>query len=303
MNTCILDESKISNENKKCAPGVQYNNGSCIDLDILLLIAKEYNEHNPNDMIVLNRNWGLTDSSGYKRYLVCQLTKKLKYKCQDTQECWLNNLSANRNERLRKMRKRVKTIFPPNGPAGQFTWLNTLNINDVLSMYEDKINGFKSLGAVPIDFYEINYAGIRDIDFNELYREGIRKIGLVLNLDEHNQPGSHWIALYCEFGEPKVSNTKIYFFDSYGTRPNERVQEYIKKLEEFGKSLGTDVIIDYNKKQHQKGGSECGVYCLHFIISMAEGKDFKEFNRIRIPDSEVNKYRCIYMNSKWCNKN
>ena len=60
-------------------------------------------------------------------------------------------------------------------------------------------------------------------------------------------------------------------------------------LAEFAKKISKNVVIDYNKKQHQKGGSECGVYCLHFIISMIEGKDFYEFNKTRISDEEVGK--------------
>lgn len=284
--------------NEICAPGVEYNNGSCIDLDILILIAEDYNRTNPNTRIILNRNNELSNPNNYKQYLVNQLSKKLNNKCKGDQQCWLDNLSDNDN--IRKLRKRINNIFPPNGPAGQFTWLNTININQVLEMYEDKIPGFKSLGAVPIDFYEINYTGIQDINLKELYNKNIRKLGLVMNTDKHNQSGSHWIALYCEFD--KNDTTYIYFFDSYGTRPNKYVQEYINLLKAFGESLGNKVVIDYNKKQHQKGGSECGMYCLYFIINMADGASFNEFNAKRIPDELVNKYRCKFMKSKWCSK-
>lgn len=298
MNTCVLNENDINPMNKICAPDVTYNNGSCIDLDILILIAEDYNRNNPNTKIILNKNNEVLDQDNYKKFLVCQLSKKLNSKCKGDQQCWLDNL--NNNPSIRKLKNRIKRIFPPNGPAGQFTWLNTININQVLEMYEDKINGFKSLGAVPIDFYEVNYTGIADIKISKLYNKGIRKLGLVMNTDKHNQSGSHWIALYCEFD--KNNTTYIYFFDSYGTRPNNYVQNYINLLKEFGESIGNNVVIDYNKKQHQKGGSECGMYCLYFIVSMAKGADFIKLNSKRIPDELVNKYRCKFMKSKWCSK-
>lgn len=294
----ILDESNINPVNKICAPDITYKDGSCIDLDILILIAEDYNISNPNNKILLNKNYELTDSSNYKKHLVSQLTKKLNNKCKDDQQCWLDNLDN--NNKIQKLKNRIKNIFPPNGPSGQFTWLNTININQVLKMYEDKIKDFKSLGAMPIDFYEVNYSNIQNINLHDLYNKNIRKLGLVLNTDKHNESGSHWIALYAEFDKNKT--TYIYFFDSYGTRPNNYVQNFINILKDFGESIGNKVVIDYNKKQHQKGGSECGMYCLYFIINMAKGANFEEFNSKRIPDELVNKYRCKFMKSKWCTK-
>jgi Ulp1 family protease len=50
--------------------------------------------------------------------------------------------------------------------------------------------------------------------------------------------------------------------------------------------------------QHQRGGSECGMYVLFFIISMLEGKSPTYFNKRIIRDEEVFKFRKIYFNSE-----
>jgi hypothetical protein len=57
--------------------------------------------------------------------------------------------------------------------------------------------------------------------------------------------------------------------------------------------------MDNMKVRHQYGKSECGMYCLYFIITLLEetNKPEKFLNKkIRIPDKEMEKYRDIYFN-------
>ena len=74
----------------------------------------------------------------------------------------------------------------------------------------------------------------------------------VINYNDHNESGSHWIAYYnhpdCEFAE---------FFDSYGVVPSDVIQKYLK-------TSGKKVM--YNSTQIQNGLSfRCGYYCIDFI--------------------------------------
>ena len=50
----------------------------------------------------------------------------------------------------------------------------------------------------------------------------------------------------------------------------------------------------YNDVLHQKMDSECGTFCVYFIIEMLEGKTFKEIIKNVIGDKAVNKKRKEY---------
>ena len=53
-----------------------------------------------------------------------------------------------------------------------------------------------------------------------------------------------------------------------------------------------------DKIMHQTKNTECGVYCLYFIITLLTGEnDWKRFITRRITDEEIMKYRDIYFNS------
>jgi hypothetical protein len=71
----------------------------------------------------------------------------------------------------------------------------------------------------------------------------------VFNLNNSNQRGSHWVALY-------KGKNKSYYFDSFGFVPDKELEPYIKPYK-------------YNKKQFQDiYSSSCGYYCIAFIIFM-----------------------------------
>ena len=49
---------------------------------------------------------------------------------------------------------------------------------------------------------------------------------------------------------------------------------------------GPDITLIQNKIRHQKGTTECGVYCLHMIISLLENKyTAKDYLALEKPDS------------------
>ena len=51
------------------------------------------------------------------------------------------------------------------------------------------------------------------------------------------------------------------------------------------------VVIDWNKKKHQFGGSECGVYSMNFIIESIKGNKLSEIEKKSISDYSVNVLR------------
>lgn len=288
-NDVRSSEIEPSNENdKKCAPGKIFSNGSCIELDVLIELAKAYNDEHTNKQISLISKLDTLNPKKYKRYLIKELKHNLKDICDD-QTCWIKQDFVKRMKNEAQDRLKTRTLRPV-GPQGKFTWLDTLNINKVMTQYQDQYNDFKFLGAVPIDFDLLPQLGIKDLDCGKLMKEGINKIGIVFNLDEHYKSGSHWVAAFSDLKEKK-----IYFSDSYGTRPEPRIRALLRRIARFcSNGTGKDAQIDYNKTQHQQGGSECGVYSINFILRLLKGESFEKISSVRLSDEEVNKCRDVY---------
>lgn len=78
----------------------------------------------------------------------------------------------------------------------------------------------------------------------------LRECG-VINLDDNDGPGTHWVA-YCK------EKSSTYYFDSFGNLPPPN---------EFIKYLGSDSYIHYNYKQYQNyGTTNCGQLCIQFMF-------------------------------------
>lgn len=287
-DVCPKNES-----DKKCAPGVNFDNGSCIKLHILEEMAIAYNKDTSSDKIKLHKNLSILNPKKYKKYLLNEFNKRLGDKC-TTQKCWSEETF------IRQMKKTAKEelekyTFRPNGPEGKWEWLNTINIDKVMEQAEYNNKGFKFLGTVPIDFDKFERFGIKNLDFSELKNNGKTRLGIVFNLDEHDQSGSHWVSMYAD-----IQKGGIYFFDSYGTKPEKRIRALMRRIEIFCSNvLGIkNVEVDYNNVRHQYGNSECGVYSINFIKRMLRGDSFRKICDSKISDEKVNQCRNVYFKNK-----
>lgn len=285
-----INTSEIKPKNEKdmrCAPTKKFEAGSCISLKILVEMAKLYNEKYNAD-IKISHKLEIFKPKKYKKYLIKEFSKKLDNIC-DNQRCWV------KQDFMKLLDKKVReelqsNTFRPDGPAGKFTWLNTLDIHKVMQQYESKHKDFKFLGAVPIDFDELPELGIKDLNFkNNLFIHGIHKIGIIFNLDEHYKDGSHWVALYSD-----LKKGEVFFFDSYGIRPEKRIVALMKRIANTIKESGAHLRVEYNKKRHQYKNSECGVYSISFILRMLRGDTFEQITGTRISDDHINKCRQYY---------
>ena len=97
--------------------------------------------------------------------------------------------------------------------------------------------------------------------------------------------------------QPEKKN-KIIYFDSTGQPPPPEVSAYIKKINNTKSDTqkGQPFKIVVNKKKHQKGYSECGMYAIHFLVNMLSGKSWTSFNRGIIADAEMLQKRTHYFN-------
>jgi hypothetical protein len=312
-----------TNKDLKCAPSKKYQDGSCFTLETLQEIAKKYNQKYSSDKInkkVFNK----------KEELVENLKERLADVCNE-QTCWLrlDIVKEIEKENEQKYDDIVNNTFRPVGPSKKYDWLSTTHINNVIDQYHSLYPEFNFLGTVPYDFEELPILGIGSLNFNELKKNGKTKIGMVINMDEHNQRGSHWVALYAD-----LKDYGIYYFDSVGKRPRARIRTFInrlakymykdkfneelninnilneiRKVEHFGtkklkdyfkkntsiyKFINADFDVRYNTIQHQFKNSECGVYSINFIISMLEHGDFDKVVNNITDDDSMNANRKIF---------
>ena len=87
----------------------------------------------------------------------------------------------------------------------------------------------------------------------------------VLNLNTHEQKGSHWIAWY-------KAGKERYYFDSFGEPPPIEMMQYLKTSRELKSDLP---VIKQNAVTVQHDASnECGSLCLFVLTHLSNGIPF-----------------------------
>jgi hypothetical protein len=106
-----------------------------------------------------------------------------------------------------------------------------------------------------------SFQGAISQDRLELLNPSMKKsFSCIINLEDSNEDGSHWVCLYND----KNENFSEYF-DSYGMKPALQTIGFVKK--HFRKP------IYFNDTQLQGDDSKkCGYYCQYYIRNRAKGK-------------------------------
>lgn len=260
---------------------------TCLDKKSIIKLVKEYNEYAKD-----GKKIKLMKSTPEK--MLKELKDIFESKCGNNELCIINQDFID-DDLEEKLEMYYKPEMPQKWYQDKNTWLNTLDIDAVLRQYEIKYPEFKFYGPTPIDFDKKIYGnqcvdnGLCRINVKKLYKQGIRYIGVVFNLDPHDKDGSHWIAMFCN-----LNKCEICYWDSYAFKPPKEVEILMNKIKKQCKSIGKNMKIKLTKDRHQYGDSECGVYSTHFIIRLLEGDDFERLVKKRISDKVMNSYRSMY---------
>jgi hypothetical protein len=284
-----------------CSPAVKGKTpikSTCFTPDILVQIKNAYNKDHPNEVIY--------DKDPRK---IWQTLHERLTNC-EKEDCWLGQI---KDSYLRANIK--KHIFAPEQPKewanNPNEWLSNYDIFNVVRQYEETYPDFEFIGPTTIDFDtkatdlggKCVEAELCTFSLDKQIKLGKTKIGVVFNLDRHDQGGSHWVSLFIDIKE-KI----IFFFDSAaGGIPNE-IQVLIDRIINQGSHIGIHFkVYDNGYFQHQYGNNECGMYSLFFTITMLTGntefqknmsmkKRIELFKKKRIPDKMVWDYRDLYFN-------
>jgi len=106
--------------------------------------------------------------------------------------------------------------------------------------------------------------------------------GVIMNLDNNGQPGSHWVALYWDANK----DYSIEYFDSFGREPPKETLEDITKIIKKLKP-NKHMKLKINRIQNQdKSSVSCGFIAMRFLMDRFRGKNFKKSTGYGINKSE-----------------
>ena len=289
-NKKATKEYTLKNISKdKCAPKKKGEDldFSCYTPQILLKMRDIWNIKHPDSKIITNDVKEIWET----------LAIYMKSTC-GKESCWIKNKlfkgDLENND--------LQNIFSPNQPKewkkNPQEWLSSIEILQFMKQYENAYHCFEFLGPSPIDYDahishgECVWEDLCEFDLKKTIERGKKKIGIIFNLDEHNRGGSHWVAMFvnCNLGE-------IYYFDSYGDPAPKQLRKLGWEIQKQSGKFGKRYKYISNKIRHQYSESECGMYCLYFIVELLKDRPFDFFNK-RILDKKV-----IRLRNKYFNKN
>ena len=233
----------------------------------------------PEELTLLGRSLGAPGGlhgQGLRHWM----TRKTRCK---TDRCLIERVSLNSQKKAILLKQYFRPTRPDSWLSDPDEWLDSTNIEDVLRQYEEAYPEFKFYGTSPIDFGSpdpymnnslIKRKCLKDdickMSLQTLTSQGKTKLGFVYNLDPSNKGGSHWIASFTD-----IPAHRTYYFDSYGMKPPAEIARFMRSL-----TLQDPLMkLRFNARRFQYSDTECGMFCIHFIVQMIKGMNFREFCR------------------------
>lgn len=257
-----------------CSPKSSANMFTCFNFEMLVVIARLYNEnHDSRDAI------SIPTSRKHKHALWKALHSKFYDTCGNNETCWIEQDFVVKHG---TQKQKLEQVFRPIKPSGWTNspreWLNTNDILKVMSQYEDADSSFKFVGVFPVDFaakpYDDKVCVVQEmckLSLKDEWKNEKDKIGVIFNLDRHDEPGSHWTSLFIGLN-PKKRNYGVFYYDSVATKPPLEIRRFMKEMEMQLKSLhpssADKIRCSINTKRRQFKGTECGMFSMLFQILM-----------------------------------
>jgi|UniRef100_A0A6C0CL98 hypothetical protein len=269
-----------------CSPNPNKKGFTCYSDNALFKMKKLWNIRHHRDKI----------KSNDPKLIWNSLKKKMSNSC-DKESCWLRSkfMEGNLDSEL------LNYTFAPKAPKewkkNPDEWLSSLDIESVMKQYEKFYKCFVFLGPSPIDYDRHKLYGecvweeLCKFNLSQEIKKNKNKIGIIFNTHPHYKSGEHWISMFIN-----IKQKFIIYFDSNGNKPPSEVKKFVNEVTSQGKQLGIDFKYYVNNIEHQETESECGMYCLYFIIEMLKDKSATHFLENKINDKEVFILRKKYFN-------
>ena len=114
---------------------------------------------------------------------------------------------------------------------------------------------------------------------------------MVFNTDPHDESGQHWFSMFVDIKGRNREKPTIYHYDSVSTKPSQYIINLVNDIKKQGELVGISFDFLFNDIRHQFKNTECGVYSIHFLISMLKGSDFEKYINMKLNDTDMEKFR------------
>lgn len=270
---------------------------SCFDRQALVRLATAWNTTHPEQKI---RNLARLTKKQIWRAIHDRMLPKCKGK--EMEACWVDHLAKSNDP----IQKKLRPVAPPEWKDNPYEWLSNFDIEDSMYLYEDDPSfQFKMIGVFPVDFAvnrgffgQCLYQETCSIDFQKLRKRGYRYAGMVINMDSHDEPGSHWTALFIVL-DPKLPSYGAYYYNSVPNEPPKEVDAYMKMLQKKAEedAPGVPFQLAHNTYRHQYKNTECGMFSIAYLVRWLvllrknPKTTFERVVKIKIHDEDVHKLR------------
>ena len=300
---------------KHCATGNKMTEGSCMNKELIRKVAKIMNslgkKKKKYEKIDLSKpcyeihaqiceNLEKVDDCQAEACLLFKENILQKMSPKEREE-FTNSFQPAKDEDMvkgkikkKKVKKNGKTIYKPYAEVDDEAWLSTFNIEDACERDMRANKKYHFFGAEPIDFADCKVSSLCKFNPETYRKRGKTQLGFVFNTDPHDEDGEHWISMYMDLAGHNLENhPAIYYFDSYGREPPPEIEEFIQKSRKQSYSHNP-LRYFYNDENFQKSGAQCGMYAIHFLREMAQGKSFEEYLNSRPGNSLMKHLRDVY---------
>jgi hypothetical protein len=288
-----------------CSPIGEKNfekDNTCFSQSALNRLVKIWNTLYPTNKIQ-------GGSKKSKRELWKELNKRMSSHCNGSgkEYCWVDKLHGAKKDP--EIARSLRPVKPSEWYKKPNAWLSNYDIEAVMEQYqEDDSFKYQFLGVYPIDFEgkdafgECLFKEICNLHISKLYENGIRYIGLITNLDKHDQSGSHWTSLFACI-DPEKPCFGAYYYDSVSREPPPEIDAFMKKLQSQAKMIAAkkkidkEFKLDYNENRHQYGNNECGVFSMAYQIRWLDklkknpNMTFAQIEKFKTNDEKIHKLR------------
>ena len=294
-----------ANEDIKYNSPKNANNPYIFSKKSLLFLIDTWNKYKP-DKITYKK----TDAIAKLSLL---LNEKIKPMCDDKQYwCWTGAIARFANDTKTKEiikmieKEELRPEMPVEWYANGKEWLSNYDIEDVMMQY-DKGRQYKYafLGVYPIDFSEEDkfgrclYSQICSLDVKRYINKKIKYLGLITNLDKHNQNGSHWTSTFIII-DPRNKCYGAHYYDSNAIGIPAYVKKFILNLKKRLLVIypNRNFKITFNTTRHQRKNTECGMFSMTHQIRWLNS--LLKYKKLNLPDPyrDENFLQCITNDKK-----